>query len=239
MTDLPQQQSFYIFGKHETLMIPGSNGKAKAGYYYRCFSASDYSLLFSSYNFRSGKAGYLFFGEEEASPHVTIKLRKSFPLTGKIDIVDNVRKTLQGVVTRGRKFYDHDEQLIGRFADATSWKEHFGESAFDALGQLIFGLGDADSTGSNSNKFGLILGSQPAGQLRREELPFYPDPPTRTGPTATGKMMKKFLPKKIGSALFDNAPPLGWKLEVHKDAMPKDINLLLIATLMTIEINRW
>jgi hypothetical protein len=28
-------------------------------------------------------------------------------------------------------------------------------------------------------------------------------------------------------------------LEVHKDSMPKDINLLLIATLMTIEINRW
>jgi len=239
MTDSTQQHNFYFFGKHESLLIPGSNGKTKAGYYYRCFSAPDYSLLFSSYNFRSGKAGYLFFREEETLPDVIIQLRKSFPLTGKIDIVDNVRKPLNGVVTRRRKFYDHNEQLIGRFADATSWKEHFGESAFDALGQLIFSLGDTDSMGSSSNKFGLILGGQPAGQLSRKELPFYPDPPKRTGPTATGKMMKKFLPQKIGSALFDNTPPSGWRLEIYKVPMPKDINLLLIATLMTIEINRW
>ena len=92
MTDLPPQQSFYIFGKHETLVVPGSNGKTKSGYYYRCFSAPDYSQVFFSYNFRSGKAGYLFFNEEKILPDVIIRLRKSFPLTGKIDIVDNVKR---------------------------------------------------------------------------------------------------------------------------------------------------
>ncbi|MBT8347523.1 MAG: hypothetical protein HKN76_10050 [Saprospiraceae bacterium] len=51
--------------------------------------------------------------------------------------------------------------------------------------------------------------------------------------------MKKVLPENLGSALFDNTPPAGWKLAIKPEMMPGDVNLLLLSALMVIEINSW
>lgn len=41
----------------------------------------------------------------------------------------------------------------------------FGESAFDAVGQLIFG--NVDAPGGGLGRFGLIMNEEPAGYLDR------------------------------------------------------------------------
>ena len=228
---------FYFYSRHRQLDVPGPKAKTKSGNYYRCYKDNGESLLFHSYNFRTGIAGFAFYKDPEDEPDIEIKLRKSFALSGKVDIRDSRTSELKGTVTRGRKFYDADANRLGRFVDSRSWKESFGESAFDAIGQLIFG--NVDAPGGGLSRFGLIMSEQPAGYLDRQQLPFFPDPPRRTQPHRVGSLMKKVLPENLGSALFDVTPPTGWTLAIKPELMPEDANLLLLSTLMVIEINSW
>ena len=228
---------FYFYSKYKQLTIPDSKTKSKSGRHYRCYRDSEESLIFQSFNFRTGTAGYVFFGDPGEPPNRVIKLRKSFPISGKMDVRDFNTHELLGVITRGRKFYDAGETRIGRFVDPRSWKELFGESAVDAIGQLIFG--NVDAPGGGLSRFGLVIDEKPAGYLDRQRLPFFPDPPRRTEPHRAGAVFKKVLPQKLGSALFDITPPTGWKLAVKPEMMPKDLDLLLLGTLMVIELNNW
>jgi hypothetical protein len=246
---MPQAESqlnssvYYFYGKHTSLPHPsGKAGKSASGYHYRCYRGDGDSLLFSSHNYRSGQVGKLFFTDrEESRPDYLLKMRPSFPLTGKIDLLEAQSKALQGVVTRGRKFFDGNEKLLGEFKDTRTWKDHLGESAVDAIGNLIFGGADNASADSQSGgtRFVLLCQNRPIGSLVREQLPFFPDPPTRTERGAVGKALRKILPENIGKALIDITPPVGWRLEVRD---PVDVThpiLLLCAALMVIELSRW
>ena len=229
--------TFYFYSRYRQIDVPGPKDKTKPGHYYRCYQDNEKSLLFHSYNFRTGTAGYVFYDDPGGEPNLVIKLRKSFAISGKVDVRNFKTNELQGIVTRGRKFYDADENRLGRFVDSRSWKESFGESAFDAIGQLIFG--NVDAPGGGLSRFGLIINEQPAGYLDRQQLPFFPDPPRRSKPHRVGSLMKKVLPENLGSALFDITPPTGWALAVKSEMSPEDTNLLLLSTLMVIEINSW
>lgn len=90
-----------------------------------------------------------------------------------------------------------------------------------------------------AGRFLLVADKKTIGAVSRQRLPFFPDPPKRTEPRPIIKAFEKILPEKIGRALFDVSPPLGWKLEVALPAAIDDPMLLLCAALMTIDIRCW
>lgn len=232
---------FYFYGRHELLPKPTRKGsKKKSGYRYRCYQTDGENLKFFSHNFQTGYLGNIFLTDEAAPSDYTLRMRASFPISGKVDVWNEKKNQMIGIVTRGRKIYDASENLIGKFIDPRSWKEHFGESMVDFVGELVFGGGDSGHGGSDgANAFILSKNKVPLGKLVREQLPFFPDPPRKTEPGRTGKMLKKILPKNIGSAIFDITPPTGWKLELVKDISGTDRMLILLGTLMTVDIRRW
>lgn len=231
---------YYFYGKHAMLPAPkGRSGKTVSGYRYRCYKDGQEKPLFYSHNFRKGHAGSIFFSAEDDPPDLILKLRKSFPISGKIDLVDPRDNGCKGVVTRGHKLYDRSENYIARFRDRRRWKEHIGESVIDAVGNMILGGDSTAAPGGGASDLVLLADKKAVGTLSREALPFFPDPPSRTEPGKAGKLLKKVLPKNIGRALIDITPPLGWKLAIY-DASPfTEETLLLCGALMTIEIERW
>lgn len=233
-------QTYYYYGKSAALPAPGGNiGKTLSGYHYRCYLGNGDTLVFSSHNFRKGHAADIFphDGEGQKVQYI-LKLRGSFPLTGKIDLIDTAGGTLCGVITRGGKVFDPDDQLICGFSDTRSWRDHLREGAVDTIGSLIFGS-EGDTTASGATKMMLMYQGKSAGVLVRQQLPFFPDPPRRTGPGGAGRLLKKILPEKLGSALIDITPPSGWRLEIGTSIAQSHRLLVLCGALMTIEIQRW
>ena len=236
----PESSVYYYHGRHSFLPSPtAETRKLISGYHYRCFKAGETAPPFRAHNFRKGHAASVFLSEGAPSPDLILKLRKSFPVTGKIDLIDNRNGGTKGVVTRGRKVYDASESLLARFVDPRSWKAHLGESVIDAVGNLVFSGGDAPSQTDGADRFVLVADQTVIGGLSRERLPFFPDPPKRTKPRPMGKVLKKVLPKTVGRALFDITPPLGWKFDVVRDDDFDDTLLLLCAALMVVDIRRW
>ena len=209
----------------------------KHGRWYRGYGA-DEQVRWTAQAFRSSQPLTVYLSGDDTRPDLILKLRGSFPLTGKIDVRDATTKALAGVVTRGRKFYDAEERLLGRFDDARSWKEHMGETLIDAAGQLIFGGSEAHS-GPGSDRFVLTVEKRTVGSLTREQLPFFPDPPRRPRFPRAERVLKHLLPRNIGRALLDITPPVGWRLEILEPAAVRDWRLLWCAALMTVELRNW
>jgi hypothetical protein len=209
----------------------------KYGRWYRCYAADDQVRL-TAQAFRSSQPLQVYLSGNDSRPDLTLKLRRTFPLTGKIDVLDGTTQTLVGVVTRGRKFLDADERLLGRFHDAKSWKEHLAESLIDAAGQMIFGGGDGHVP-PGSDRFALVMDKRTVGSLTREQLPFFPDPPRRPRFPRTERILQRLLPRNLGRAIFALTPPVGWRLDIFEPAAVADWRLLWCAALMTVELRNW
>jgi len=233
-------RSCYFYGQTTALPDPGGKpGKTAQGYRYRCYRGEGKAMVFVAHAFRKALgAGIYIMDQEERQPEWVLKLRGSFPLTGKIDLVEARTKAICGIVTRGRKVYDRNEQLICRFADTRTWRDHLGGSAVDIAGSLLFG-DDGSSTASGGTSFVLERQGAAAGALARRQLPFFPDLPARTEPGSVGKLLKKVLPTNLGKALIDITPPIGWQLEIGSGIDEAQRFLILCGALMTIEIQRW
>ena len=93
----------------------------KYGRWYRCYGADD-RVRFTAQAFRSSKPLTVYAPSDDGRAELVLSLWGSFPLTGKIDVRDAGTDALVGVVTRGRKFLDAEERLLGQFHDARSWK---------------------------------------------------------------------------------------------------------------------
>jgi hypothetical protein len=211
--------------------------EGKSAEYYRCYDGS-HQVSFSAFAYRSSRPASVFLSGDESRPDQLIKLRKMFPFSGKIDVLDAQTKTPVGLLTRSRKIFDKQERLLGRFHDPTTWKEHLAEGAVDAIGQLIFG-GPDNHGGASTSSYALSVDSKTVGVLKREVLPFFPDPPSRDGPTIGGKILRTILPKKLIDPIIGVSPPLGWTLEIHDTSSIAEMNLILLGAMMTIELRRW
>jgi len=231
---------WYFYGETKALPDPGGkSGKTAQGYRYRCYFGEGETRVFVAHAFRKALgAGIYIMDREERHQQWRLKLRGSFPLTGKIDLIDCRTKALCGIVTRGRKVYDREERLICRFTDTRTWRDHLGGSAVDIAGSILFG-DDGAPTASGGTSFVLEHQGAAAGALARKQLPFFPDPPKRTEPGRVGKLMKKVLPTNLGQALIDITPPVGWRLEIGAGIEESQRFLILCGALMTIEIQRW
>ena len=239
-THIPQPtRDYFIYGRRESLPVPGSGKKTKSGFHYRCYVDGGPEPVMTSYNFRAVTAAYIFQHSGRDHPDFLLKQRPTFPMTGKMDLRCAADDHMMGIVTRSRKFFNTREELLGQFTDARSWKERFGESSVDVLSQVVLGTGDQMPPGGHSDRFGLIVGKQPAGSMIYERLPFYPDPPKSEEPGQLAGFVKKVLPSKLERHLFDKRPPRGWKLSVLPDLVPENPLLMLATAIMTLEINRW
>ena len=176
-----------------------------------------------------------FSGDLER-PDVVLRLRKSFPLTGKIDIRDAVTGELLGVTTRGYRLYDASERLLAQFDGGVPLKEWLGQALAEAALDAALGSG-GDGSSQGPHELALTGGGRELGALRHLALPFFPDPTSRARPGAAGKMVRRLIPSRFQRWL-DATPPRGWALELHS-AIEIDQRLLLCASMMTVEMRNW
>lgn len=228
-------RTYYIHGRRESLRQPGGR-KTRPGYHYRCFREQTYFL--SSYHFRATDAAYIFLREEEERVDLRLKLRKTFPLSGKIDVLQERTETLSGVLSRNGTFYNSREELLGQFVDVRSFRERFGESTLDVVTQIVLGTGDQVVPGGGADRFGLVFRDRPAGCLEYRELPFFPEPTRRRELPQLASVVKKVLPRKMSKQLFTDRPPRGWKLTVDTEYDESEELLILLAALVHLEFDR-
>lgn len=171
-------------------------------------------------------------------PCLLLRRRRSFPVSGKYDLFAMPDAARIGLLSRSGRFRDAQGRAAGRFRDARTMKDRWGESAFEVAGQLIFG-GEGDTAGSSPQGFVLLLEGKAAGSLTQKRLPFDPVPVQVREPHIVARTLRRVLPKKTGDALFERRPPRGWALELDPRDHGIEPRLLLGAALLAIEISRW
>lgn len=199
---------------------------------HRVFGAT-YAPVAEGYLHRTFRPSPITFASDGGEPSILVRLRKSFPLTGKIDIRDARTSVLLGVATRGYRLYDANEQLVAQLSDAVPLgaraKRALGEAALD----LAFGSG-GDVGGSSPAEFVLLGSGRRLGRLRRLTLPFFPDPP----PPRSGRaQLVDVLPAGVRRWL--DAPPGGWTLEIDDASVAPSEPLLLSFCMMSLELAAW
>jgi hypothetical protein len=175
----------------------------------------------------------------DGQPRLLLRRRISFPLTGRYDLFELPSRERLGFLNRSGRFRDAHGRVVGRFRDARTLRDHLGEGAFEIAFELLLGDGQSEATGSGPTGFVLLLDGKPAGALSQARLPFYPSPPPETEPGPARRALRSVLPRRLGEALFERRPPVGWRLALASDAPPVDARLLVGAALLAIEISRW
>lgn len=162
-----------------------------------------------------------------------MRRRRSFPLTGKVDVEDGDAQRL-GIVTRAGRVLRADGTLVGRFSDSRSLRRRAAESAAEAVGNALIG---ADSVGgpSAADSFVFSLDGHPIGSLVRAPLPFS-IPESDAHPRAG---LGRLLPQRWHGALARRAEPRGWRFARMPLPAHADPRLLVGAALFTIELSHW
>lgn len=202
---------------------------------HRVFDARQ-ELVAEGYLHRTFQPSPVSFSGDMERPDVVLRLRKSFPLTGKIDIRDAATDELLGVTTRNYRLYDASEHLLAQFDGGVPLKEWLGQALAEAALDAALGSG-GDGSSQAPHELVLTSGGRALGSLRHVTLPFFPNPVSRREPGAAGKMLRRLLPSRLRRWL-DVTSPRGWALELHS-ALEIDERLLLCASMMTVEMRNW
>ena len=205
---------------------------------YKCFD-SNQRILFTAHAIRFGKpvpifdsAGNKMIGE--------IRNRKNYLVNGMTDFHDFKGQGLLGSYSRLSRVFDAGEHKIGRWRDARSWRDQFKVDFVDAIGNALLGAGDVPGGTNSSDTHLLTNGKEIVATLQREKLPFFPDPPRRSGPGRLARFAGKIIPGELGKSIGEITPPYGWSLTAHQDVTNRlDRKLLNYAALTRIEFLRW
>jgi len=163
-----------------------------------------------------------------------LRRRRSFPLTGKVDVLDMSAHRRIGVVSRSGRYRDAHGRAAGAFRDARTLGDLAKEGLFQTAMEMLLG-GESGSTGSGPTGFVHIVAGKPAGTLGRAALPF-PTSASAERPESPG-LLRKLLPRRLDNALF-NPVPRGWKLQ-STAADVHDPRLRLAAALFAVELSHW
>lgn len=176
---------------------------------------------------------------EPSSPVMLLRRRRSFPVTGKYDLLSPDGSARLGLLSRSGRFRSTDGTVTGRFRDARTLRDHLGESAFELAGQILVGSGDSSAAGSGPDGFVLLCDGQPAGTLVLQRLPFteVPAPPAHRGTVA--RTLGRWVPGRLKALAEAMTAKRGWKLEVADPDRFPDVRLPIAAALLTAEISRW
>lgn len=172
---------------------------------------------------------------EQASEAILLKsqLRKTFPFSGKIDVLDSEEST-RSIVTRKLQVLAPEETELLSLKDPTTWKENLAESFIEAIGNALLDGGNDAHSGSSEKKFLVLHQNTPCGALTRERLPFFPESARKPG--FAKKIANKLLPKRFS----ENAPPFAWCLRYSPPDELKITEPVLLSSIATLlELIRW
>lgn len=173
-------------------------------------------------------------GGQSGAPQLLVRRRRSFPLTGKVDVLDTASERCVGLMHRNGRVWDPNGALVGRFADARSLRRRTAESVVEAVGTVIVG-GDA-SAGSSPSGYTYTLGNRVMGGLVRAPLPFEVEPASSPSPIAA--KVARFLPSKLGAALQGRRSH-GWRFDRAAVAEGEDPRLSVAAAVFMVELSHW
>jgi hypothetical protein len=166
---------------------------------------------------------------------VTIAIRRLFPLTGRVDIVDTQTGARLGGTSRLGVVRRADGRVVGRFRDARTTRSFLGEGVFTVI--LAFFIGGSDSdAGTSASELRWIVDDRTRGELTRAQWPFGPEQPPVPRAQRTG--IARFIPERLSRALRGLADAPTWKLELEAQTSD-DGRLTLAAAIFAVELSRW
>lgn len=201
--------------------------------WYRCFDEGQ-AILFSARADRFGKPMPVI---EEERTVVEIRNRKGYLVNGRTDIQCQDTGQLLGSYSRLGQVCDAANQKIGRWRDGRKWSEEFKENLIDAIGNALLGSGDVPGGVNASRTHLLSRGKEVLAVLRREQLPFFPDPPKSMQPGMFAKLASRIIPGQLGKSLGEVTPPYGWTLSILESS--SDRSLVRYSALIHLEFLRW
>ena len=174
--------------------------------------------------------------DASGQPILTLERRRSFPLTGRVDVRAAASGPPLGIVRRNGRYEDALGRPAGAFRDARSIRGRTHEALF--IGLLDTVLGDGGSEVSGPSGYVWLAEGRPAGTLRREPLPFSQPPVTLSGIPAR---LARVVPERMRRRFRTLVGPTGWKLERLPEApvVAADPRLTLAAALFAIELSYW
>ena len=164
-----------------------------------------------------------------------IRRRRSFPLTGRLDVLSGAAETRLGILSRSGRVWDGNGSAQGRFRDARTARDHAGETAFEFVGAILTGSEGGDP-GRMPIERRWLVGRVEQGRLMRAKWPFDPDEGARA--PATGGLAR-FLPAKVSAFLRGVAAPATWRFDWKPLEPPVDPRLPISAALWAVELSHW
>lgn len=165
------------------------------------------------------------------APVVVLRRRRSFPISGKVDVLDGSGARL-GVLGRDGRCRDARGHALGRFRDARSVRARTAQSLI--AGALDVAVGNDASMISGPTALAWLVDGRAAGSLHRAPLPFE-DPAEAAAPDAP---VRRWLPYAIAKRL-ERGRTRAWRFEREPPSSPDDPRLVLAAVLFAIELSHW
>ena len=167
---------------------------------------------------------------------VILHRRRSFPFTGKVDLLAATGGTRVGVVQRNGCVRDARGAIVGRFADARSGKRRTAEALVEAVGTAIVGGDGTASAAASTSGYTYSRDGRVIGRLTRGTLPFDVGSDATPSPTIAG--IRRILPSGLRDALFKRQNS-GWRFQ--RDAHPpdEDPRLAVAGALFRVELSHW
>jgi hypothetical protein len=173
---------------------------------------------------------------DPAKPCLVLRRRRSFPITGRVDLLEMPAGRRIGVLSRSGRFHDAEGRLAGRFQDARSAGSRTREGLIVGLLDAAFGGDGTQSDISSPSGFLYTLGGAQAGTLSRARLPFSTEAMDQP---KSARSLVRFLPKRLTDALRAPSTPKGWRLERTSIPPREDPRLSIAAALFAIELSHW
>lgn len=167
--------------------------------------------------------------------HFTIRRRRSFPLTGRVDAI-GANGGRFGILARSRIVRGPDGREVVRFRDARSRRDRTGETLFELAGQIITGAEGGDP-GRAPLDYRILAGGRSVGRLARASWPF-PDGTPAAPPEIRG--WRRFLPAAVRDLARRLAAPECWRADLL--AAPDVFGgerLRLASLVWTVELSHW
>ncbi|HSA55496.1 MAG TPA: hypothetical protein VLE53_07315 [Gemmatimonadaceae bacterium] len=167
---------------------------------------------------------------------LVVRRRRSFPLTGKVDVVDVANAARIGILNRSGRVRNARGALLGRFADARSGKRRVVESLVEGVGNAIVGGDSTGSMAASTREYTYAREGRVIGRLTRGRPPFAVAP-ARSSSSPLSRVAH-LLPARLRAALLD-AQPSGWEFVREETVADDDPRLPVAAALFVVELSHW
>jgi hypothetical protein len=160
-----------------------------------------------------------------------LRRRMSFPLTGRVDILDPVAGRRIGEVRRSGAFRDA-AGMTGRFRNARSARSRAAEGAIATVFEVAMG-GEGATELSGASGWVLDVNGRRAGSLSIARPPWLATEAPPPGSSLTARFSAR-----LASLRASMRPEQSWRLE-REPAVSGDPRVHIAAALFMIELSRW